>query len=427
MSTGQNGTLGGRHEDLDPDLYEVPSCPICGSERRTALYESQKRTGTDLGDVQITVSQCDACGFLYNAPRVSEVALRAYYRTSKLASGQVYRDESAQGYYPKLNARRAGFLAKFLKHRPGGKFLDIGCGVGGFLDAVKDQGLDGWQLCGLEPSEHAHAQATAKGYEVYNAPLGGKGLPEQGFDAISMISVLEHMTDPKWALDSIRKLLKPDGLVMIEVPNTLHPQLSLSGFFSLEHIQHFTPYSLTELFKAIGWNQVQNDPGENGHALRLIGSTDLASWGQAADEPLVSDKAQSVEVLKAYAEQESRFLDMLNRRVKQSFDDWHAKGKTIGIYGAGVHTAALTSYFDLLTHASFILDGDVKKQGDEFMGLPVHAPEDIPKLGINAVLVSSQRFQDEIERKVREVGGPDVSIAVCYDDPNNTLAEAFGG
>ncbi|MBF0247646.1 MAG: methyltransferase domain-containing protein, partial [Alphaproteobacteria bacterium] len=211
----------------DGDLYETPPCPFCGAERRTSLYRSVKRVGEPLGEVRVSVSQCDDCGFVYNAPRVREDVLESYYATSSLASGQVFRDESAQGYYPQLNARRARHLAGVLRSHPRGRLLDVGCGVGGFLDAMKAELPGGWELYGLEPSRNAHRQSTDKGYAVANALLGSDGMPAGSFDAISMISVLEHTTDPMAALERIRELLAPHGVVFVEVPNVLWPELSL--------------------------------------------------------------------------------------------------------------------------------------------------------------------------------------------------------
>ncbi|MBF0248473.1 MAG: hypothetical protein HQL36_10450, partial [Alphaproteobacteria bacterium] len=169
------------------------------------------------------------------------------------------------------------------------------------------------------------------------------------------------------------------------------------------------------------WDQVLNDPGDHGHALRLLGSADLTAWGCRERSEFGEDRDRAAAAVLAYARQENAFVDMLNRRVRDVLSDWSERGLRAAVYGAGFHTLALSSHVDIQGACSWILDGDPKKQGTVFMGLPVHAPEEIPGLGIQGVLVSSQRFQEEIVRRIRSIAGSDVEIAVCYDDPRNTF------
>ena len=63
-----------------------------------------------------------------------------------------------------------------------------------------------------------------------------------------------------------------------------------------------------------------------------------------------------------------------------------------------------------------MIDGDPMKQGTTFLDFPVFAPEQIVELGIDAILVSSHRFQDEIVSKIRQVAGENIEIALCYDE-----------
>lgn len=404
-----------------PKLYEEPDCPICNSDHCQQLYRRTKRTGTLLGDITVSVAQCMQCGFVYNSPRIRADILKEYYFSSSFASGQVYRDESSQGYYPQLNAVRAKHFVDFLKHRTKGRVLDVGCGVGGFLDALKAYGIEGWGFYGLEPSRNACESACSKGYIVESALLGEDLLPEKSFDAISLVSVLEHLPNPSEALARVRQLLKPDGIIYVEVPNLLKPEISLSGCFSLEHIQHFTPASLAALFRSFGWSQIVSDATRQGHNLRLIGSSDLSVWGDGELEEFPPDRETAAQIIQQYAREEDAFLQMLDNRVGAVLDSWWQAKRKVAIYGAGTHTIGLTTYFDLQKYCDYFIDGDPKKQGIEFLGLSVHAPEDITSLDIECILVSSQRFQDEIVRKIRDIAGEQVEIAVCYDDSQNTF------
>jgi 2-polyprenyl-3-methyl-5-hydroxy-6-metoxy-1,4-benzoquinol methylase len=398
------------------DIFESPVCPVCSVDENQTLYRRNKRTGSTLGEIEIVVAQCSGCGFVYNCPRVRQSILSNYYYSSSVASGQTYRDEGPHGYYPLLHKARARFFSGFLKKQPSGKLLDVGCGVGGFLQAVSAEIIGDWQLLGLEPSMEASKQARANGYTVETAILAEDVFSPSSFDAISLVSVLEHLPDLHQAIKSVSILLKPDGIVFIEVPNLLSPELTLTGFFSLEHIQHFTPGSLSALLIQYGLSEIVVDPNVKDKIIRITASSNMARWSDADLMTFVDDTLAARAAVTEYASKEDRLLSKLNRKVSDAFIRWRQQGLTTAIYGAGTHTAELMAHFDLHSVSSILLDGDPKKQGTTFLDLPVYSPEQIPKLGIDAILVSSNRFQAEIVRKIRQVAGNSIEVVLCYDE-----------
>lgn len=396
------------------DFYEEVLCPICNNAKCAELYRQTKRTGTALGDVIVTVSQCRACGFVYNSPRIRTEVMDEYYFSDLLASGQIYRDRSADGHYPKLHSQRAAFLGKALSAHSQGRLLDVGCGQGDFLNAVRSLNLSGWELQGLEPSEEACSVARSNGLKVEQGYLGHDSLEEHSFDAITLVSVLEHLPDPKVSVDRICRLLKPDGIFFVEVPNVIHPELTMSGFFSLEHIQHFTPASLARLCAENDWNEFFVDDGASEQVIRMVASRNLVGWGLQPQKLPDADALQAADAVRRYQTEENQFLEVLRERVINVVEGWQASGKTIALYGAGAHTAALSSHINLSENCQFLIDGDPKKQGREFLGLPVCAPDQITSLGIDAILISSHRFQDEIIKTIRKLCGDEIDVATCY-------------
>lgn len=397
------------------DIYEYPGCSVCGAVQNLVLYKRDSRTGTEINDISVTVAQCSVCGFVYNNPRVRADILSEYYLSSSLASGQVFRDEGPHGHYTSLNARRARFFFRFLEKKSCGKLLDIGCGVGGFLDALHKINTTEWQFFGLEPSKDASAQAKNKGYSVETAMLSPDVFSPSSFDAISLVSVLEHLPDLQQAVESLSFLLRPGGIVFVEVPNLLEPELSLTGFFSVEHIQHFTPNSLARLLSQHGLVEVIVDSDAEANVIRMVASRKMGGWSSASPHEFVDDRKDIILSVKKYVKKEEKMLEKLKKKVSGSFTRWKKEGRTVAIYGAGVHTVELMVHFDLQSVSSILLDGDSKKQGTLFLDIPVYAPEKIIELGVDAILVSSNRFQDEIVKKIRQVAGENVDIVLCYD------------
>jgi 2-polyprenyl-3-methyl-5-hydroxy-6-metoxy-1,4-benzoquinol methylase len=63
---------------------------------------------------------------------------------------------------------------------------------------------------------------------------------DKKYDAISCISSLEHYYNPNIVLNKFKNLLILDGILILEVPDTLNPKAQLAEFFSFEHLSHFT-------------------------------------------------------------------------------------------------------------------------------------------------------------------------------------------
>ncbi len=395
-------------------LVEEVLCPACSGAHRKTLYRNVRASGESIREVAVNVVQCGDCGFLFNSPRPDAGALERYYANDIMMSGQVYRDESSSSHYPRLHARRAAFLAKLLGQRSGGLLLDVGCGSGGFLQALSEVNLPGWQLSGLDPSRRAVEVCTARGLEAQRGRIGEDRLFEPAsFDAVTAVSVLEHVPDPRPSLAWCRRLLKPDGLLFVEVPDTLQPEVSLTGFFNLEHIVHFTCGTLVQMLQHEGFTEFLRDR-EAGGVLRMVASSRLSSWGAESDPIPTDDRKAAARTIRTYADEEKQLILGLRERVAATLTHWQALGRRIAVYGAGIHSAQLASLVDITAYACCFIDGDPTKQNQKFMGLPVIAPDDLIPRGIDAVLISSNRFVDEMVRTVRTVGGPGVAIDTCY-------------
>lgn len=94
-----------------------------------------------------------------------------------------------------------------------GRILDIGAGTGDFLMVAKN---DGWQTVGIEPSDSAKGIAKNKGISFVE---NTSALENHSFDVITMWHVLEHVPDLEFQIKELKRLLKPDGTLIVAVPN----------------------------------------------------------------------------------------------------------------------------------------------------------------------------------------------------------------
>ena len=130
---------------------------------------------------------------------------------------------------------------------PKGRILDIGAGVGDFLSVCKN---DGWQTIGIEPSDKAKNIAKSKGVSfVENL----SELENHSFDIITMWHVLEHVPNLEEQITELKRLIKPNGTIIIAVPNfksfdAKHYGQFWAAFDVPIHLWHFSKTAIQKLF-----------------------------------------------------------------------------------------------------------------------------------------------------------------------------------
>lgn len=106
-------------------------------------------------------------------------------------------------------------LNKFINNK-NNQILEIGCGTGGNLELLKNYGI----VSAVEPDQHAISITMGNGF--LSVQKGGlpDSLPkfDKKFDLICLFDVLEHVEDHLSGLKNCKKLLNPNGKVIITVP-----------------------------------------------------------------------------------------------------------------------------------------------------------------------------------------------------------------
>lgn len=212
------------------------------------------------------VIDCSSCGFAHFWPKPTPEELATYYAQSfyetHSPSDWFDKEASEESYWQIEHADRLNGFTELLEQRVG-KLLDIGCGAGWLLAYAAERG---WEVLGIEPSRTAWELASRRA----NVRLGtfpevdvSDGAP---FDAVHLKLVMEHVPDPAVILDAVRNVLRPGGVVCVEVPNDFNrlqaaarQQLAKPAWWVVYpvHINYFNFASLERLLARCGFEPVR--------------------------------------------------------------------------------------------------------------------------------------------------------------------------
>ncbi len=144
------------------------------------------------------------------------------------------------------------------------QWLDFGCGAGGFLKFLRERGSVAGrpvELTGHDIGSYANLLRDVDGFRILNLQMLND-VPNEAYDVVSMIEVIEHLPKPAEALALAARLLKPGGLLLLTTGNLSSPIARLSGirhhYCAPEiHVSLFNPRCLARLYGQMGLTPIQ--------------------------------------------------------------------------------------------------------------------------------------------------------------------------
>jgi len=244
------GVSAGRREQfVDPatgllrsDLSRPRACPLCTADRPRLLFVKDG----------FRHNRCTECGMTYVAPVLREERLHSHYlgeeSYTRVLMNEIQMEMDRRKFRYGLD-----LIESFVPGK--GRLLDVGCGPGVFLEVAAERG---WRVEGLEFNAWCVERVRRLGIPVVDAPLEQADLPPGAFQCVTLWTVLEHIVEPRPFLQSIRRLVAPDGVLLVLVPNVdslailvLHEKaVTFSGD---SHVNHFSAATLTRLLESSGF------------------------------------------------------------------------------------------------------------------------------------------------------------------------------
>ena len=187
---------------------KISSCYNCSSKHYTFYAEENG----------FFLVKCDVCGLLFveNPPNDDEIS-EAHKQGKHV--GIIEFDVTGKFAPDKISKYLKVLKGLFNKENLDSKktWLDIGCGYGEFIIAVQKYFPGEIDVKGSEPNVHKQESAQKRGLNVGYFDIGSH---EEKYDVVSLLNVYSHLPDPKIFLESVKRLLKPNGELILETGDT---------------------------------------------------------------------------------------------------------------------------------------------------------------------------------------------------------------
>ncbi len=299
-------------------VERLGNCPVCGGSRREMLHDDARDRVFFCAPGRWSLWRCLDCRSAYLDPRPTPstigLAYRGYYTHHPVPSGPTrgflspFRNAVLNDYlrahyasrrrpwlpfgrllllpYPRDRRSVAQWVRHLPPPGPDSVCLDIGCGNGEFFEAAQ---ACGWRIHGLEPDPVAAEIARGRGAVVHVGGLPDTGLGTNAYHAVTLNHVIEHVHDPRLAVEESWRLLRPGGTLWIATPNIQalgyrRFGVHWRGLEPPRHLVLFNPTSLTDLLHRAGFRPVVAMPASLKPFRNFAASHHMAS-GQDPNTP----------------------------------------------------------------------------------------------------------------------------------------------
>lgn len=182
---------------------EISQCPVCDAKQRALWVEFP----------QLAFCKCAGCGAVYKSREQPALLAGDFYEKGYFSGRKSGREKRFEHRVRK--AQR--WLSDALAFAPGAKtLLDVGCSMGYVLEGGRRLGLTS---SGVDVSNYAAEHCRSLGFDAKVGTVDQMPFDAASFDVVVMKHVLEHSFTPVQAMNEVRRLLKPGGVVLIAVPD----------------------------------------------------------------------------------------------------------------------------------------------------------------------------------------------------------------
>lgn len=318
-------------------------------------------------------------------------------------------------YSDTLVGYAANLVEKLSKNLPSNaNIVEIASNDGYLLQHYKKS----FQVLGIEPAKNIAKVAIKKGISTrceYFTKSLAETLTNEGIhaDIIHANNVMAHVPEINDFVSGIKKLLKPNGQAVIEVPYLLN-LIKHCEFDTIyhEHVFYFSVSPLVQLFDRhhLVIKDIEEIPIHGGSIRLYITHKDKAIMSQTVKDLLVHENKIGLNESSFFQKFVTQVSD-LKEELKKLLHTIKQQGKRVAAYGASAKGSTLLNFFDIgKDDIDFVVDRNPAKQGYYISGtqIPIYSTEVLLEKMPSFTLLLTWNFAEEILKQqsaYREQGG----------------------
>lgn len=393
------------------------NCIVCGSNKSIEKFDQPTESIAGIGDIGYhhKIRVCTDCGFVFASPILDEETILKYYE-----SYSNYDHPEYDGKRPQVEHNQIHRYFDLIKSRFDndfkGKVTDIGCATAYGLSLFKK---DGWSVLGLDASQSC-VKLSKELYDVdveqcfFDVNVLKK---YHKFDLVIFSHVFEHLLNPDVIADQLHEILTDNGIVYIEVPNLQKPEAP-KCYFSFEHVNYFTPTSLTNLMTRNGFEVDLLELFDNGPQISPYYPVIASTWKKSTKKvEIINNFDEAVLIIDQFQQQADELIKKIQSIIDKVFNE--TQSERIALWGGGIHTSQLLGETSLGQHRiGCIFDNDPKKYGIKLHDTTiVKFDGDVEKLkkSIDAIIISSEASEDIIFEQIKYLQDSGLKVYKLYN------------
>ena len=323
-------------------------CRLCDSDsvvelidfgRHPIVHNLKKAQYDKSKDYVFKLGSCSKCGFLQLMEPISPEVL---YKNYLFMSG--WKNQPHISRLIEVMESISGINY----HNP---ILDIGCNDGSFLKSLREVGYS--NLYGVEPTSDAFNIAIKNDLNVYSGFFGyefSKNVYDKGkFNVVTTRQVLEHIVDLADFLKGIRYVLKDDGVLVIEVPESEWNLDYLDYALWEEHVNYFTINTLEMLLSRHGFRIIH-------YETTLFSGKALTVYCEKVNFVNIEYSNYDLEKINKYEKHFPVFKTEIQKFLRE-------KEHPVIMYGCGARSSNFINFTEIGDLISCFVDDQVEKQG----------------------------------------------------------------
>ena len=369
------------------------NCPLCLSKKKNNFFTKKNFYRIDaIGKVykkDNIYSLCKSCLLVYQNPVPNEKDFHKIYANSVI--GKPF--EISQKSITHFDLFKKNVNKKFLNNKK--KVLEVGTATGTLLKNIaKYYNLDKKNVLGIEPSKKLfNSIKKNKYFNIKNLFL--HNLKNEKFDFIILDNVFEHFDEPNVILKKLYELLSNNGKIYMSIPNILSTKYHLTD--PLNHTCNYNKFTISKLlntnfFRILSikeqklWINILFEKGNNSNQL---------------DKKYFYDKLiQKKKELKKNEIKKKK----LKLKLKNLEKKIHNQNSKVIFYGASNYGLEIFLRMSISKNLLFFVDSNPIYHGKKRIGYKVNPPNILKKSKFDYIIISSQKFHNEIKKTILSLG-----------------------